>query len=264
MERPPGIESGQQGWRPRADTSLTDARSGVPDSNRSSRVWKTRVLPLDEPRKALELASVIETDPLRYQRSARPSCYASKSSRCPSASRNEWLAPFARVPEGTGACRRDADGQRFGVRWTCAESHRDARACKARPRPLGQALGGVDRVRTGVARSGLEPESPTCEAGALSHLSYQPLAGAEGVEPSRRGFWRPAGHRDLTPVAPSTRIALASLRRQRSRLTRCVRGRGLLAASRTQVNTFRKRVLGIRRDEETVGMAGVEPARART
>ena len=75
-------------------------------------------------------------------------------------------------------------------------------------------------------------------------------AGAVGVEPTRREFWRLAGHRDLTPSAPSTWIAHASSRRQRDRLTRCVRGLGLLAASRTQDKRIRNSLLGFRRDEE--------------
>lgn len=35
--------------------------------------------------------------------------------------------------------------------WTCGESHPDAPACKARPRPLGQARCGVDGNRTRVS-----------------------------------------------------------------------------------------------------------------
>ena len=54
----------------------------------------------------------------------------------------------------------------------------------------------------------------------------------------------------LRRMAPSTEIESASARRQRACLTRCIRGRSLLAQSRTGTNSCRKRVLGIRRDEE--------------
>ena len=135
------------------------------------------------------------------------------------------------------------------ARWTCAVTLRDARPCKGRPRPFGQAQEAVELARIELAfspchgdvfplddspvdRSRLELEFPHCERGVLP-LYDQPAAALRFAR-SRRVFWRHAGTYSLAAVAPLAGNAPASRRRQRRCDTYRIKGRGLLAASRTR------------------------------
>ena len=101
------------------------------------------------------------------------------------------------------------------ARWTCAVTLRDARPCKGRPRPFGQAQEAVELARIELAfspchgdvfplddspvdRSRLELEFPHCERGVLP-LYDQPAAALRFAR-SRRVFWRHAGTYSLAAV----------------------------------------------------------------
>jgi hypothetical protein len=90
-----------------------------------------------------------------------------------------------------------------------------------------------------------------------SHWTISPWHGGRELNSSSGGLESPLCPA-LRRMAPSTEIESASARRQRACLTRCIRGRSLLAASRTRDELFRKQLLGFRRDEEMTSSLGVD------